>query len=550
MKKQYLLVLVFSVFTMLLSSCLKDTLDELKSIKGVKASPSFSAPLINVSVGMKEIYESYSQNAITREDPDGMIVFVFQTQKTVKPDQYVSIPAAPPFDFDLQMTLPMIALFEATGGFDLPLSDSINLPTTNGEEISLINVKSGVFSLTFVNEFKHDIVVTVNYPTISKNGVPISEVINMPYEASNSPKTVTREINLKDYDVDFTNNGVSYNTLPFSYQVSMTRIPTNSTSTSEKFSVTQNFQIESYNIIKGYMGRFEILNTAEEQEMDLFGNSIAGQIFINDPRLTIKLYNSFGLPVTGKITNLRVIDQNNVPFVVQINPFQDTFSFAHPANPGEIAVSEFKIDKNNSNIDDAINSKPKYIKFNMVFDANYREEKQTNFLVDTAEFKVDFNSEVPFDLKIIDYVALQKQSNNSFSALPSTIESVALDVKIENSLPFDLAAQMVFSRDSISPGGDTINVAIDSLFATELLIQGAAVDANGLVLAPTTSYKTINLPLDRYTQIQSAPFNLLRMHANSSQFNGSPGFVKVFTTQKLNMKIGGDVKLSIKSKSN
>ncbi len=547
MKKPYLLVFVISICTMLLSSCLKDTIDELSSIKGVKASPSFSAPLINLSVGMKEIYQSYSQNAITREDPDGLIVFVFQTKQTVKPDQYVSIPAAPPFDFDLQMTLPMIALFEATGGFDLPLSDSLQLPTTNGEEISLINVKNGLFSLSFVNEFKHDIVVTVNYPTIKKNGVSISEVINMPYDPNNSPKTVTREINLKDYDIDFTNNGVSHNTLPFSYQISMTRIPTNSTSTSEKFNVTQNFQIESYNIIKGYMGRFEILSTSEEQEMDLFGNSVAGQIFINDPKLSIKLYNTFGLPVTGRITNLRVIDQNNVPFPVVINPFQDTFSFAHPTNPGEVAVSEFKIDKTNSNIDDAINSKPKYIKFDMKFDANYREEKQANFLVDTAEFNVDFNSEVPFDLKIIDYVAVQKQKNNSFSSLPSTIQSVALDVKIENSLPFDLAAQMLFTRDSISPGGDTINVALDSLFTTELLIQGAAVDGNGLVIAPTTSIKSISLPLDRYKQIQAAPFNVLRMHANSSQFNGTPGFVKVYTNQKLNVKIGGDVKLTIKS---
>jgi hypothetical protein len=540
MKQQVKKFSILIVSAFLFSACLKDTIEEVNNIKGVTASPEFSAPLISSSLGMAEIYKSYSDKAIIQEKSDKSLVFIFQSRDTVAPTQFVQIPPMP-FDFAISMPAQVIALFDFQGRFDLAINDSVVLPSANNERIKLINVKNGRFALSFSNGFKHDAVVKISYPTMKKNGIAISDSFFLA-PAGNNPTVVNRIIDLSNYDIDFTRDGITYNTLPFEYEISLIKVPGNTTNTTDEFKISQNFEIGGYNIIKGYLGKFEIISADEETEIDIFDNGLAGEFFLNDPRLTIKLYNTFGVPVTGKITNLRVVDQNGSDFPVIINPFQDTFSFASPSFPGELAVSEFKIDKTNSNIDDAINIKPKFIKFTVKFDANYNDVVIDNYLVDTAMFVIDFNSEVPLDFKIINYVTGLKQTNGSFGDLPANIQNVILDIKVENTLPFDLVTQMVFTDDSIV-GLDTINVVRDSLFSTPLIIQGAIVDADGKVVLPSMSILNVSLTKEKYDRIQKAGFNSVNMKINSSQFLGQPGFVKIYTDQKMNLKIGGKVKI-------
>jgi hypothetical protein len=546
MKKLYSITLS-ALLLMVFSSCLKDTLDEISGIKGVQATGSFSAPILSSTLTLKDLYESYSQTALIKEQSDNLLVFVYRAQDTIVPDKLVQFPSTSS-DFELQMTPAMITIFEAVGDFDFTIDDSLKLPTPNNEQIRRLNVKDGKFDITFVSEYKHNITITISYPSITKNGLPITEVVNVNYDPLDYPKTVRRTVNLSGYDVDFTRGGVTSNSLPFSYKVEVTRLPANATLPTEKLAVNQIFSINGYNLVEGYLGRFTILDEPNVIDIDLFSNSLAGQIFLADPRLVIRLYNTFGVPITGTISDLKVIDQSGNNFPVTIQPFQDTFSFANPAGPGQIGVSEFIIDRNNSNLDDVINSRPKQIVFRLKAEANYREDFINNFLLDTSLFAVDFDSEIPFDIKIIDYITQKKSLNNSFSSMSDNIQEVRLEVKTENKLPFDLTSQMLFTRDSITLGGDTIDIPIDSLFSVPLYIPGGIVDANGEIVSPSVKINYVTLPIEKYKRIQSAPNNIFRMKASSSQFQGAPGFVKVKTNLNLNMKIGGDVKVTFKSK--
>jgi hypothetical protein len=546
MKKLYSITLS-ALLLMVFSSCLKDTLDEISGIKGVQATGSFSAPILSSTLTLKDLYESYSQTALIKEQSDNLLVFVYRAQDTIVPDKLVQFPSTSS-DFELQMTPAMITIFEAVGDFDFTIDDSLKLPTPNNEQIRRLNVKDGKFDITFVSEYKHNITITISYPSITKNGLPITEVVNVNYDPLDYPKTVRRTVNLSGYDVDFTRGGVTSNSLPFSYKVEVTRLPANATLPTEKLAVNQIFSINGYNLVEGYLGRFTILDEPNVIDIDLFSNSLAGQVFLADPRLVIRLYNTFGVPITGTISDLKVIDQSGNNFPVTIQPFQDTFSFANPAGPGQIGVSEFIIDRNNSNLDDVINSRPKQIVFRLKAEANYREDFINNFLLDTSLFAVDFDSEIPFDIKIIDYITQKKSLNNSFSSMSDNIQEVRLEVKTENKLPFDLTSQMLFTRDSITLGGDTIDIPIDSLFSVPLYIPGGIVDANGEIVSPSVKINYVTLPIEKYKRIQSAPNNIFRMKASSSQFQGAPGFVKVKTNLNLNMKIGGDVKVTFKSK--
>lgn len=543
------LAIVF-VFSLIFSSCLKETIDGLSDIKGVSANPEFSAPLINSSIGMKEIYESYSDKAIIREQSDKLLVFVFQSSDTVNPDPFVEIPTTP-FSFTLQMNPLVIAGFEATGGTTFQLNDSVKLDLTNGEKIKSIHVKDGNLNFSFTSEFRHNFTITVTYPTIKRNGNAISEVIDINYDPNDYPKVVTREISLDDAVIDFSRGGVTANSLPFDYTISATRIPTNATLPTERFIFNQTFDLNSFNTITGYLGKFEVLSADQSQDIDLFDKGLSGQVFLKDPRLTIRVSNTLGVPVTGRITNLRVVDQNNQSIPVTVNPFRDTFTFATPARPGEIATSEYIIDRTNSNIADALNSKPKFVRFSMKFDANYRQEEKDNFLTDETAFYTYYNSEIPFDLKVLNYDISSVQSNSTLKDIGDIgdqIQQVKMNVITENGLPFDMYAQMLFSRDSILPNGDTLQAVIDSLFTTEIPVLGALVDANSEVIRSSTSSTQVVLNVQRFERIQSAPNNVMRIRVNTSQINGAPAFVKIYSNQRLSMKIGADIKLKLSTK--
>lgn len=538
---QYLLL--GSIF--LLSSCLKETIDDLSGIKGIKVSNSFSAPLIDATMGMKEIYESYSNKAFIREAPDHLLIFTYNSGDTLAPKQFVDLPAIP-FDYVLQMPAPVIMQFENQGNIDFTVDQLLTLPTTNKEKVKLVNVKQGTFSVDVVNSYRHNATIILTYPSVTKNGQPLVDTVRSFYNPGNFPALIHHTTDLQGYAIDLSNGGTTFNTVPLKYLISLVNTG-NATSTNDFLSVHQNFDISTYNYIVGYLGKFEVLNTSQSQEVDLFDKQSSGKIFVNDPKIVIKVYNTFGIPVTGTINNVKVTTASGFEFPVTIDPFKDTFSFANPTVIGQVAVSEYIIDKTNSNIDAAINTSPTFVKFDMNFTANYNEVEADNFLEDTASFVTASNLEIPLDLKIVDYVANQEERpKDSDTSGLKYVKEAKLSIRTENTLPFDLFAQMIFTRDTIINGVRTSYVT-DSLFYPELPVNGAVVDGNGQVIASTVTFSSVTVDISRYERIQRSQNYMLRIRAQSSAFGGARSFVKIYSTQKLNMKIGADVKLTYKS---
>jgi hypothetical protein len=76
---------------------------------------------------------------------------------------------------------------------------------------------------------------------------------------------------------------------------------------------------------------------------------------------------------------------------------------------------------------------------------------------------------------------------------------------------------------------------------------GALVDADGEVIAPTVTTSTVSLDVERYNRIQRSQNYMFRIRSESSSFGGAQSFVKIYSTQQLNIKIGADIKLTYKS---
>jgi hypothetical protein len=531
------------------SSCLKDTLDDISKIKGVKTTNEFSSPLVSMTMGMKELYESALQSAFIHEDANNLLVFSYQGGDTVPSQQFVAIPAV---DYSYPIRFPDALAIQAFN-FGLPfavtIDTSLTLPTTGSEQIKLIKVKKGTFTLTVTNSFLHDAQVSISYPGIKdKNGVAYAENIVLNYDPNNYPNTYSRTFSLNDYDIDFSKGGTTANEIAFSYGISLTRKPGNGTSLVDSLSIGQTIAIESYKQVTGYLGRFEIIQTHMDQAIDLFSKQISGKILVNDPRLVLRIFNSYGVPVTGRIYNLRIITADSQYFPVAIDDFKDTFSFQRPSVPGGIAMSEYRIDKTNSNLDDAINAGPTRVEFDLEFVANYNNIVQDNFLVDGSMFRTEIDFELPMDIKILNYEVLERTSFPLDDIPSKGVESANLYVRTENGLPFDVFMQMLFVKDTIINGLIDSNFVVDSLFNHELAVTGGTVDGNGKVVSPFVAINTVGLPIKRLSKIsKEAKSAITRVRIQTSQFGGSPGFVKIYSDQKLSMKLGANIKLILKS---
>lgn len=540
-------LLIALVSVTLFSSCFKDTLEELSAIKGAKVSNEVSAPLFSMTMGMKELYESALQSAFIHEDANNLLVFSYQTGDTVDSKQYVEIPEVG-FSYPIRMPAPAILAFNLANRFDLTIDTSISVPLGKGDQqVKLIKVKKGTFTISITNSFKHNATVAISYPGIKKNGVPYIDNFTLNYVPNQPSVTVSRTLVLDDYDIDFSDGGTSFNEIGFSYTIAMIRNPNNATSTSDSLSISQNFAIESYKEVSGYLGKFLIARDTVSQEIDLFSKQINGKILVNDPRLVIRIFNSFGVPVTGRIYDVEIVTLNNQRFPVEIDLFKDTFSFQSPTIPGGIAVSEYRINKTNSNLDDAINSGPTKVEFKLEFVANYNNNPSNNFLVDGSMFRTEVDFELPMDIKILDYEVLER-SDFPLDNLPNFINEAKLFVKTDNGLPFDVFMQMLFVKDTIIGGHLDSNYVVDSLFSHELAVTGATVDGNGNVISPFSTINTVAIPVKRFDKIKNEAKNTVtRVRIQSSKFGGAPGFVKIYSDQKLSMKIGTNVKLILKS---
>lgn len=531
------------------SSCFKDTIDDLSNIKGAKATNDWSLPLVSMTMGMKEIYESALQDANIHVDGNNLLVFSYHSENDVPTQPDIPIPEVD-FSYPIRFPDPLAILaFNSGVPFNVNIDTNISLPTDGGnQQIKVVKVKEGTFTISITNSFRHDATVSISYPGIKKNGVAHTDNIVLTYDPADFPKTITHTLDLKDYDVDFSDGGVTANKVGFSYGISLVRNPSNATSLTDSLSIGQKFAIKSYKEITGYLGRFVIIQNHMNQEIDLFTKQINGKILVNDPRLVLRVFNSYGVPVTGRIYNLKIITTDSQAFPVQIDAFKDTFSFVKPTTPGEVAESFYRIDKTNSNIDDAINSGPARVEFDVEFVANYNDIVQDNFLVDAAAFKTVVDFELPMDIKILDYEVLERTSFPLTALSGDIVDEAKLFVKTENGLPFDVFMQMLFVKDTIINGKLDSNYVVDSLFSHELAITGGTVDANGKVIAPFVSINTVGLPVKRLTRISNETKNALtRVRVQTSQFGGAPGFVKIYADQKLSMKLGGNLKLILKS---
>lgn len=518
--------------TLLLSSCLKD-IEELYDIKGVTANPTIAAPLINSSTSIADIVGDVSDDAKIVVGANNVLELQFTDTNSLPTQQYFTVPDV---DGSLNLIMPPTDVpgFEVDGYYSKQLQSSIPISLNGNERLERIWVKDGRINFTVSSTFKHNVTFKITYPGITKNGIALTDSFVFIYNGT-TPAPIQRIIDIDDYEIDFTNNGSTYNTFPFEAKIDIIRNPSNTVDLTDNISFNQNLNVSTYRRVEGYFGRFTIAEFKNQNILGVFDKKLDGNVYINDPRLKLRITNSFGMPITARVSRVYVLRGTGDTLDVSINQFKDTFTLAYTSSIDQSRTTEYFIDRNNSNIEDVLSSAPQEFHYEMTFYANYNDVVQTNVLYDYTTVVQEAGLIIPFDLKILNY-AIENEGNFS---LPSDISDTGtirlnwLETQslITNNLPLNIITQ-IYLVDS------TTNTVLDSVYNPPYLIKGAQVDANGDNVAPTTEFLTNRVEGNRIPNFRKANKYRIQVQFVTSKFNTTAPFVRFKSDQNINIKLG------------
>jgi hypothetical protein len=523
----------------LFSACFYE-LAPLADMKGARLATEVAIPLFNDEMGIKDFYDQFSKTGFIRQDGTQPITFVYTSRDSIEQRQFVNIP--PVFlNFNVEADAAIATAFNTLGSFSQTFSGVSNVDVAGNEQFKKLDIATGTLTVSVSCDFKHNTKIVMEYPSITKNGQSLIDSFELNY-TGNSPVVINRSINLAGYRVDMTDGGTSFNKLPYNVSLSVVKVTGNPNMLAgERFAMTQYMVVPRYKFLEGYMGKFTILRTNEEISIDLFANQVGGRLFLNDPRLRIRILNAFGLPITCKISNFYARGYDDVPVPISIDLFKDTFSLPYAIAPGDLGQGEYTIDKNNSNIDVVLNSAPKSIHFVLDIQANYNDIPTNNFMFDSSSLKSFSDIEIPLDM-IIDNYTVKHQDDFKFPKFANTeLEDVTITTEATSTMPIGTTIQMYFCKKRIINGVDSFDI-VDSMFVEGLKLDPADVDGNGNVIPiPRSVRSNAYMTRERYKRVQDegCDFYYITFRANSAKdANGNKPYVRIYNTQKVTVKAG------------
>ncbi len=407
----------------------------------------------------------------------------------------------------------------------LPVLDTVfalpfNIP--NGVQIDFANLKSGLLTYYFQSGETQTLSVKLTIPQLLKNGAAFQTTFSL---APNSLKTDSLDVGgyrLQPYkDSIF----VKYDARrPDGTRVSLKK---NGCALCGALISLKNFQLQ---YAQGYLGNNTFDIPQDTIRINFFQNW-KGNIRFQDPRLTLALENSFGVPVRATENYANAISADGKATPIISPALQKGVDVAYPAlsEVGQSKTTTFVLNAANSNLPDVLASNPVAIayKIDAVMNPN-GSTKTTGFLTDSSAFKLHAYLDLPVYGKAQGFEGADTVAID-FSQYKKNVDHVELKIIADNAMPVDIAVQGYFANGQ--------GKILDSLYVSpQLVLKSAAVDANGNATTPTRQISYTTIDYARFQRVADAA-KLWIHYYYSTALNGSVP-VRVLATQEVRVQIG------------
>jgi hypothetical protein len=419
--------------------------------------------------------------------------------------------------------------------------DTISFDPGSGIELDELKVTTGNASYHIQSASTIPATFNITLPTALRNGVAVSEVINVGSVAS-----VNGNISFNNTVVDLgTDAAQPYNRVPLTYSITVssnnTMVTFNST---DAIDFDMKLQDPSFDYVKGYFGQ-----TTENVETDSIDLDIAdilshitGEFLVSSPSIRLNYKNSFGIPLklnlnaTGK-RGTKKVDLGLAPLTI-----------VSPAVPGiRDASATFTIDKSNSSLPQLISLPPEVIRFSGSASMNPDGDPthlRNNYVFGNSRFLGSLEVEVPMEfrfnnLHFADTVDnFMKDDSDDSPVNIGNFGLMRVDLTASNGFPLGISIKMsLYNSESKS-----VKATVD---ATDLL-KPAPVDNTGKANGVTESKTNIELTEDFFKTVNTADKIIFSFTLNTTD-NGTKD-VKIYSDYSIDYKAALIVKPDINLK--
>ena len=490
------LISTIALFGILLftQSCSKP-FDEIDS----STTPDLGIPLLDAKIQLKEVIDGLNAFSYLSVNPDGSYTFKYST----------TFPTTTSFN-----------IFDSMPVAQIPVYDTaiiVPFPVPQGSRLDVIDLSKGKFKFSFTSPLEQ-LNVTVKIPQFTKNNVPLSKTFTI-----NVGGKVTDSIDLNGYHIEPDVNGK----IALIYDARRA----NGTRTTI-LGLTNYYEFAAFNnkFIKGYFGPRDLASTKDSISIDFFKNlNFQGEIKFFDPKVTLTIENSFGMPLYVKLSQSEVTPSSGSKFAMT-GPLSNGLTINYPSltQVGQYKQTTVTQDKSNSNVVALVNALPTKIVYKVDGLMNPDTTNKTSgFASDTSRLRLKMDIDIPALLSAKNFLS-QDTFSIDFSKF-SNVRNVEMKLVTENGLPLELTMQGYFLNAQ--------NQRLDSLFTlSKMILPAAPVGADGIPTSSAKGWTLIPIETAKFDKIRSSTKMIIK-YSFATTANGSVA-VKLNQSQSVSLKIG------------
>ena len=497
MKKNTSLFALFLLLSLL--SCRIVPFDDV-SLAG---QSEWAVPLIDSKKSVSDLVKGFDKEAFLQIAPDGLLVLHYKG------------------NFIAQSSLDIFASLQ---NLVYPLPDTVtSLPfqVPNGIDIDYVDVKKGQLILGFRGIPNEVLSVTLKIPQLTKNGVAFTRsfaLTQLPY---------LENIDIAGWHFEPANGSIVIN---YDARRASNNQRVNIAALGNGALAAIQIKDFQFSLVKGYFGLSTFDSPRDTIEMDFIQNLNQGEIRFEDPKMTLTLENSFGIPVRAisKVAEVITINGQKLALKSAITQGID-INYPSITEIGKSKKTVFVLDKNNSNLVDIISANPKAIEYDIDGITNPNQDRTLRgFMTDSSSYKLQVEVDLPIHGSAKNFTLLDTFNFNIKKY--ENLTSAALKVITDNGMPVDIGMQGFF----VGANG----IIIDSFYnkTAPLVLKGAPVGANGMPTSIQKQESLIELDAVKLKKIVPATKIVIRL-AISTTNNGTVP-VKLVKTQDVRVQVG------------
>lgn len=502
-------------------------------------SPQVAAPLVNSELNVYDVLaRTNNEDLIVIDQNTGLLALVYEGDLiSFSGNEILQIPNQ---NAQAVGFLTSSEINTLNNSNTVSKSVTVTAPFDPGDptiELDSILFKAGSVDVNISSEIRHNGSLRIEIPALTKNGAGFDETINFTYSGT-SPITASGSYSLADYKADLTQGPNNINELNITYTMSFTNSG-QATTIADFLTIDQVFSNMQFNVVHGYFGQQVVSQDADSIAVKLFNNALDGNIRFTDPRVSLSIHNSYGMPVLMELTKLATYNVNtNTTIPILYSNFPNPFTIPFASVPGLIKDTTVVLDTSNSTVQELVTPAPKFLISEINATANPANNSAIrNFITDSSKIEISSELYLPLTGYAGEFVLQDTFPFNFGQNNIDFIEAVQLRTIITNGFPVDAAVQVYFVDDA--------NVILDSLVAdpTDFIVQTGEVDANGRVVKSTEKVTDLVMGQDRVPNLSNATKIVVKGSAQTTDYNGTNTSkeIKIYDDYTMKIQMGAKI---------